>query len=47
MTRRHFQSSMLARVGDKWTVVVVGVLAHGPMRYSHIFSWSRVSRNAC
>jgi hypothetical protein len=23
---------MLARVGDKWTVVVVGVLAHGPMR---------------
>jgi DNA-binding HxlR family transcriptional regulator len=27
----------LARIGDKWTVVVVGVLAHGPMRYSQIF----------
>ena len=26
----------LARVGDKWTVMVVGTLTHGPMRYSQI-----------
>ncbi|HEY4969055.1 MAG TPA: helix-turn-helix domain-containing protein [Steroidobacteraceae bacterium] len=26
----------LARIGDKWTVMVVGVLHHGPMRYNHI-----------
>ena len=30
-------SEVLARVGDKWTVLVVGVLAHGPMRYRQIF----------
>jgi DNA-binding HxlR family transcriptional regulator len=30
-------ADILARIGDKWTVVVVGVLAHGPMRYSQIF----------
>ncbi len=27
---------MLARIGDKWTVMVVGVLSQGPMRYSQI-----------
>jgi DNA-binding HxlR family transcriptional regulator len=26
----------LAHIGDKWTVLVVGVLSHGPMRYSQI-----------
>ena len=30
-------ADILTRIGDKWTVVVVGVLAHGPMRYSQIF----------
>src|SRR3981081_3104152 len=34
--RRAF-ADILARVGDKWTVLVVGVLAHGPKRYSRIF----------
>jgi DNA-binding HxlR family transcriptional regulator len=26
----------LARIGDKWTVLVVGVLSKGPMRYNEI-----------
>ena len=26
----------LARIGDKWTVMVVGTLAHGPIRYNQI-----------
>lgn len=26
----------LARIGDKWTVLVVGVLSLGPMRYNQI-----------
>jgi DNA-binding HxlR family transcriptional regulator len=26
----------LARIGDKWTVMVVGALHHGPMRYNQI-----------
>ena len=34
---RRTLAEILARIGDKWTVVVVGVLAHGPMRYSQIF----------
>src|SRR6202035_1317916 len=34
--RRAF-ADILAHIGDKWTVLVVGVLAHGPMRYSQIF----------
>src|ERR1700682_59899 len=34
--RRAF-AEILARIGDKWTVLVVGVLAHGPMRYRQIF----------
>jgi DNA-binding HxlR family transcriptional regulator len=34
--RRAF-ADILARIGDKWTVLVVGVLAHGPRRYSQIF----------
>jgi DNA-binding HxlR family transcriptional regulator len=34
---RRALAEILARIGDKWTVVVVGVLAHGPMRYSQIF----------
>src|SRR3982074_1642570 len=28
---------ILARIGDKWTVLVVGVLSLGPMRYRQIF----------
>ena len=34
---RRALADILARIGDKWTVVVVGALAHGPMRYSQIF----------
>jgi DNA-binding HxlR family transcriptional regulator len=26
----------LARIGDKWTVMVVGALSHGPIRYNQI-----------
>lgn len=26
----------LARIGDKWTVMVVGTLSNGPMRYNEI-----------
>ncbi len=33
--RRAF-ADILARIGDKWTVLVVGVLSLGPMRYSQI-----------
>src|ERR1700712_5252959 len=29
-------ADILARIGDKWTVLVVGTLAHGSMRYSEI-----------
>ena len=29
-------SEILARVGDKWTVLVVGVLGEGPKRFSQI-----------
>jgi DNA-binding HxlR family transcriptional regulator len=29
-------SEVLARVGDKWTVLVVGVLGDGPKRFSEI-----------
>jgi DNA-binding HxlR family transcriptional regulator len=29
-------TDVLARIGDKWTVMVVGVLSQGPMRYSQI-----------
>jgi DNA-binding HxlR family transcriptional regulator len=34
--RRAF-ADILAHIGDKWTVLVVGVLSLGPMRYSQIF----------
>jgi DNA-binding HxlR family transcriptional regulator len=34
--RRAF-AEILSRIGDKWTVLVVGVLAHGPMHYRQIF----------
>ncbi|MCX4149950.1 MULTISPECIES: helix-turn-helix domain-containing protein [Paraburkholderia] len=27
---------ILARIGDKWTVMVVGALSHGPVRYNQI-----------
>jgi DNA-binding HxlR family transcriptional regulator len=29
-------SKVLARVGDKWTVMVVGSLSEGPLRYKAI-----------
>src|ERR1700740_792952 len=29
-------SEVLARVGDKWTVLVVGKLGHGPKRFNEI-----------
>ena len=35
--RRAF-AEILSRIGDKWTVLVVGALAHGPMRYRQIFN---------
>ena len=34
--RRVF-ADILAHIGDKWTVLVVGVLSLGPMRYRQIF----------
>src|SRR3982075_4504884 len=34
--RRAF-ADILARIGDKWTVLVVGVLSLGPKRYRQIF----------
>lgn len=27
---------VLNRIGDKWTVLIVGTLSHGPLRYSQI-----------
>src|SRR6267154_4426423 len=33
---RRAYAEILSRIGDKWTVLVVGVLALGPMRYSQI-----------
>lgn len=30
-------ADILMRIGDKWTVMVVGVLSQGSMRYSQIF----------
>ena len=29
-------ADLLARVGDKWTVYVVGLLQNGPMRFNEI-----------
>ena len=29
-------ADLLARVGDKWTVMVVGALSHGPLRYNQV-----------
>ncbi|WP_281413675.1 winged helix-turn-helix transcriptional regulator [Methylomonas paludis] len=29
-------ADILARIGDKWTVMVIGVLSHGPMRYNQL-----------
>jgi DNA-binding HxlR family transcriptional regulator len=29
-------SEVLARVGDKWTVLVVATLGHGPMRFNEL-----------
>ncbi|AYM14796.1 hypothetical protein At1D1108_51700 (plasmid) [Agrobacterium tumefaciens] len=29
-------ADVLARVGDKWTIMVVGALSNGPMRYNAI-----------
>jgi DNA-binding HxlR family transcriptional regulator len=34
--RRAF-AEILSRIGDKWTVLVVGALSLGPMRYRQIF----------
>src|ERR1700692_1757901 len=34
---RRALADVLARIGDKWTVLVVGVLSQGPMLYSQIF----------
>jgi DNA-binding HxlR family transcriptional regulator len=29
-------ANTLARIGDKWTVMVIGAISHGPMRYNQI-----------
>ncbi|NWE77763.1 helix-turn-helix transcriptional regulator [Pseudomonas yamanorum] len=29
-------ADVLARIGDKWTVLVIGALSHGTLRYSEI-----------
>ena len=29
-------ADVLASVGDKWTIMVVGALSHGPLRYNEI-----------
>jgi DNA-binding HxlR family transcriptional regulator len=29
-------NDLLSRIGDKWTVLVVGVLFHGPVRFNEI-----------
>jgi DNA-binding HxlR family transcriptional regulator len=29
-------TATLARIGDKWTVMVIGVLSQGPLRYSQV-----------
>ena len=29
-------ADVLARIGDKWTVYIVGILSNGPMRFSEI-----------
>jgi hypothetical protein len=34
---RRAYAEILSRIGDKWTVLVVGVLSLGPMRYRQIF----------
>jgi len=45
--RRAF-TDILAHIGDKWTVLVVGVLSLGPMRYSQILQAGRgCLGNAC
>ena len=34
---RHCPSrQLLDRIGDRWTVLVVGALAHGPLRFSQL-----------
>src|SRR3979409_503655 len=38
---RRAYAEILARIGDKWTVLVVGVLALGPKRYRQIFKLGR------
>jgi DNA-binding HxlR family transcriptional regulator len=30
-------NDILVRIGDKWTVMVIGTLSKGPLRYSQIF----------
>jgi DNA-binding HxlR family transcriptional regulator len=32
----HAMAEALARIGDKWTVMVVGTLQDGPLRYNEI-----------
>lgn len=27
---------ILERIGDKWTIMIVGVLSHGPMRFNSL-----------
>jgi DNA-binding HxlR family transcriptional regulator len=34
---RRAYAEILSRIGDKWTVLVVGVLSLGPKRYRQIF----------
>ena len=38
---------ILDRIGDKWTIMVVGALSHGPMRLTRCSGPSRAYRIAC
>jgi DNA-binding HxlR family transcriptional regulator len=40
-------SEVLARVGDKWTVLVVATLGHGPCASTSCAAHSAAFRNAC
>jgi DNA-binding HxlR family transcriptional regulator len=33
-----FIREILARIGDKWTVLVIGTLANGPLRYTELMT---------
>ena len=40
-------SEVLSRVGDKWTILVVGELGQGRLRFNESAARSAASRNGC